>query len=317
MTATDPAGWPTRWRFIVNPTAAGGRAGRTWQEIQKTLAGAGLVGESILTRGPRDAVRLAAEAGAAGAAVMAVGGDGTFLEVASGLLQSGSPTPLLGLIPVGTGNDFARSLGIANLDGAISAVLERKSRCIDAIRIECQGENGPRTRHALSFAAVGISGELLKRTTPTVKRLFGPRLAYYVGLLRALWHYRAPRFRLRWDDGQREGGCLFAGVSNTERAGGGMRLAPGAQPDDGRLNVNLIDALGRWETCRQLRLLASGRHVEHPRVDYFPATELTIEADPPVEIAADGERVGWTPATFRVVPETLRVVAPPANQPKR
>lgn len=299
----------------MNPVAGLGRAGSVWSRLQPLLAGAGVSGETRLTREPGDAFRLAAESGAAGEAVVAVGGDGTFLEVASGLLQPGSPAPLLGLVPVGTGNDLARSLGMTGLDAAMSAFRDRRLRPIDAIRVECQGTNGPRTLHALSFAAVGISGEVLKRTTPTVKRLFGPRLAYYVGLLRALWGFRAPRLRLQWDGGSREGDYLFAGVSNTELTGGGMRLAPGALPDDGRLNVNLIDALGRWETCRQLRLLASGQHVGHPRVNYFAATGLSIHADLPVEVQADGEPVGWTPASFGVVPGALQVVAPSGRGP--
>lgn len=310
MPAPDPPAWPRQWRFIVNPAAGVGRVRKEWPRLQKALAQAGISGETVLTRMPEEAIRLAGEAATAGKGVVAVGGDGTVLEVATGLLQSGTPAPVLALLPLGTGNDFARSVGMSDVEVARAALRDRRSRRLDAIRVDCLGENGPRTLHALSFAAVGISGELLKRTTPAVKRLCGPRLAYYVGLVRAIWHYRAPRLRLRWDGGEREGEFLFAGVSNTELTGGGMRLAPGALPDDGRLNVNLIDALGRWETCHQLRLLAPGRHVGHPQVSYFATTGLSVHADPPVEVQADGERVGWTPATFRVAPGALQVAAP-------
>ncbi|MCP5520669.1 MAG: diacylglycerol kinase family lipid kinase [Verrucomicrobiales bacterium] len=310
MAANDPSDWPGRWRFIVNPVAGAGDCGRRWPGIRALLAGAGVVGDVVLTRHPGDAVPLAAAAAATGEGLVAVGGDGTFSEVASGLLQSGPSTSPLGLVPLGTGSDFARCLGIPRIEAAVEAFQGRCSRGVDVIRVECQGPNGPHTLHALSFAAAGISGELLKRTTPRVKRWFGRRLAYYVGLVRALWHHRAPWLRLQWDGGGQEGTYLFVGISNTEQAGGGMRLAPGAVPDDGQLNVTLVDALGRGETLRQLRLLSTGRHVEHPRVNYFPATELAIHTDSPVEVQADGDNVGWTPASFRVVPGALRVVVP-------
>ena len=87
-----------------------------------------------------------------------------------------------------------------------------------------------------------------------------------------------------------------------------MRLAPGARMDDGLLNVNLIEALGRWAAVKQLRRVCQGRHTDHPKVRYLTATELMVEGDIPLEVAADGELIGFTPARFAVQPKALKVV---------
>jgi diacylglycerol kinase (ATP) len=141
-----------------------------------------------------------------------------------------------------------------------------------------------------------------------VKRLFGHRLAYVVGLLRALMSYRAPRIRVSSGDQQWEDRFLFVCASNAETSGGGMRIAPGARVDDGLLNLNFIDAVGRLQAVRHLAQLFRGEHVTHPRVRYFPATELSIDADQPLAVALDGDLAGSTPARFTVKPGALKIV---------
>jgi YegS/Rv2252/BmrU family lipid kinase len=257
-----------------------------------------------------EAIRLATEVVSKHARIVAVGGDGTVREVATGILQTENADRALGIVPLGTGNDIARSLGILSPSDALNALVTGRTRRIDAIRIDCLVRGQPQPQLALSMASVGITGELLRRTTPTVKRVFGPRLAYYIGLLRALWHYHSSDLTLAWEDQSTQGRFLFVGASNTEYSGAAMRLAPGAHVNDGLLAVNLIDEVGRWEACRQLRRLAHGQHTEHPRVRYFPTSELSVEARPPISVEADGELVGTTPARFRVLPDALSVLAP-------
>jgi diacylglycerol kinase (ATP) len=89
-----------------------------------------------------------------------------------------------------------------------------------------------------------------------------------------------------------------------------MRIAPGARIDDGFLNVNLVGAVSRWQALKQLRQLSHGQHTSHPMVQYFPARSISIESDPPGEVAADGELIGLTPATFTVKPKALEVLVP-------
>jgi diacylglycerol kinase family enzyme len=187
------------------------------------------------------------------------------------------------------------------------AALAQPPHWMDAIRVNCVVDGRPKARLALGFAAVGITGDLLRQTTRPVKRLFGQRLAYYIGLVRAIWSYRPARMRVACDASVWEERFLFVCAGNCERAGGGMRISPGARSDDGRLNVNLISSMERWETLRQLYLLRRGRHTTHPKVRYLTASSVAIDTDPAIAVAADGDLIGWTPARFGVQPKALKV----------
>jgi diacylglycerol kinase (ATP) len=295
--------------FIVNPIAGAGQGRTRWRAFERRLGEQGIRGDHAITSAPGDALRLAAEAGPRCDVVVAVGGDGTVFEVCSGLLSTPDNKAALAIVPFGTGNDSAAAIGIRSEAEALEALRQGSLRQVDVIAMDCLIEGQLTRRHAFLFAAVGISGELLRQTTPAVKRLFGQKLAYPVGLLRALLSYRAPHLRVTCDERVAQGRFLFVGASNTERSGGGMRLAPGARIDDGLLNVNLIQAVGRWEAFLQVRRLCAGLHVTHPKVRYHTARRLEIEADPPLEVQADGDLVGHTPASFEVRPGALRVLA--------
>lgn len=293
--------------FIVNPAAGAGRGRARWEQFRRELERDGSKLEHVYTSRPGEAMQLARERAGSYDMLFAVGGDGTAFEVASGILASASPRPALGVVPVGTGNDISAALGIGGLAQAGEVFRAGRMSSIDVIRIECQVENQPAVRHSLLFAAVGIASESLRRTTPAVKRLFGERLAYPVGLFRALWSYPAPRLRVALDGQLEQKRFLLVCASNSECAGGGMKLAPGARMDDGCLNINLIEALGRWAAFKQLRRVCQGRHTNHPKARYLIASEVSVEADTSLEVAADGELIGYTPARFVVERRGLRV----------
>ena len=175
-------------------------------------------------------------------------------------------------------------------------------KALDVIRVRCHASKGPIIRYALLYAGVGIAIEVVKRTTPGVKRLFGQRLSYPAGALRAIWAYRAPLMRVTCDGKAREGRFLLVSASNAEISGGGMRLAPGARMDDGLLDVNMCEAVNRLAAVVLLGKICRGRHTSHPRLRYFPARTVAVDANPSIEAAADGELIGHTPAQFEVVP---------------
>src|SRR5262249_12302547 len=137
--------------------------------------------------------------------MVAVGGDGTAFEVASGILSSSASGPILGVLPLGTGNDFASSIGVGHARGALEALAKGRTRRVDTIRIDCFRQHRATSCHALLFAGVGIVGESLKRTTGLVKWAFGQRLAYPVGIIRALGSYRSPRMNVTLDQHGYEG----------------------------------------------------------------------------------------------------------------
>jgi YegS/Rv2252/BmrU family lipid kinase len=295
--------------FIVNPAAGSGRVRARWTAFERELRQAGMSCECRYTNAPGHAQQLAQAAAGEYEIVVAVGGDGACAEVASGLLTSQAHQTVMGVAPFGTGNDTPAVLGVNSESDSRRALQRKQIREIDAIRIHCTSAGKPITRHALLFGAVGIVSEGLKRTTPRVKRLFGQRLAYPAGILSALCKNAALPMRVKCDGREFENRFLLVSASNSEIAGGGMRLAPGALIDDGLLNVNVVEEVGRCEALRQLWRVRGGGSLNHPKARYFTARNLEIETEPPLDVAADGELVGFTPVRFEVRPKALRVLS--------
>jgi YegS/Rv2252/BmrU family lipid kinase len=294
--------------FIINPSAGGGRGLARWREFSKKLRVDGTSGDEVVTTRPGEAIEIARQAAGERDLVVAVGGDGTVFEVLSGLLHDGPAQPALAIVPLGTGNDAAVASGTGTLEKARRALRNGTTRAVDAIRIDCLVNGRPGRRHAMLFAAAGITSEALRRTTGAVKRLFGPRLAYPVGVFRAVWSYRAPVMKIGRDGRSEEGRYLLVAACNAERVGGGMRLAPGARTDDGMLNLNLVNSLGPWQAVWQIRRVGQGRHLDHPQVRYVPVRVVTIDAEPSIGVEADGDTIGETPARFEVMPGAVSLV---------
>jgi YegS/Rv2252/BmrU family lipid kinase len=301
---------PKRVGFIVNSAAGAGRGRERWEEFQRSRRQSSVQEKVLFTSQPGEAVRLAQGLATECEVVVAVGGDGVVFEVASGILLSGAEDTRMGIVPVGTGNDTALLCGIANVEQAQQVFGSGRTKTIDVIRIYCQGQGMLVTRYSLLYASVGIIGEVLKQVTPRVKRVFGRRLAYPVGALRAIWKYRAPHLHVTCDGQIWEKRFLLLCASNAELSGGGMRLAPGAKMDDGLLDVNLAETVSRRAAAVLIWRMSRGHRISHPKLRYFTARTVAVEADPPIEVQADGEIIGHTPAQFEVVPKTLQVLVP-------
>src|SRR2546426_1889626 len=296
--------------LIANPAAAVGSLARRWERRLVELEARKLKADHVITDYPGHAISLAREASRSYDVIAAVGGDGSVYEVASGILLAGEAKTALAVIPFGTGNDAAQLLGIRSLEDAVNALASGTTRTIDAIEVRCHDAGKEVTRYALLYAAVGFAGELLKCTTPMVKRLFGPRYCYSVGFFRALLGFRSPTTRVRCDDREFNGRMFLVSAGNAEIVGAGtMRLSPGAKVDDGQLNVNVIEDLGRLETARWFPKVLKGMHTTHPKVRYLAATSVTVECEVLMEVQMDGELYGHTPATFQVRPGAIRAIA--------
>ena len=298
--------------LIANP-ASGRRRGEQRLAVARTqLEALGHAVTAALTESAGHATRLAKSNAPDFEIVAALGGDGTVNEVANGLMAVElGERPALATLPVGTGNDVALTFGLAHFESAIDALANGGTRTLDVIRVQLMRDGEPVTRHALLFVAAGFAAEVIRKTGPRVKRLFGRRFSYSVGLFRALASFRAPEFSVKWDGGEKRGRMFQVCAGNTEfGAGGVMRISPGARPDDGLLNISLVGALGRLQIVRRFPSILSGRYVEDERVDYFTGKRLEIDAVPPAEIQADGDIIGTTPAAIELLPGALRLVTP-------
>jgi YegS/Rv2252/BmrU family lipid kinase len=296
---------------IVNPAAAGGRAGRALPRLADALRARGLRHRIACAADLQHARRLALDAAARDEIPVAFGGDGLVGALAGALRCSGAR---LGIIPAGRGNDLARVLGIpTGLAAAVEVLATGRVRTIDLGVASPCGRAGPlpdeQPRAFVGIASAGIDSEV-NRIANSSRMPLG-RAIYAYALLRALPSWRPARFALSLDGGavvQHTGYSVAAANSST--FGGGMRLAPQAQIDDGMLDVVLISHLPRLRYLRLAPTVMRGTHVRLPIVEVLRCRALKLSADLPFALYADGEQLCRLPATISVLPSALGVLCP-------
>ena len=292
---------------IVNPAAGRGRAARAWPALAAALAAEGVAVEVAPTRAAGEASALAARAAAGGPrTVLSVGGDGTLHEVLNGLLAAGRPARLA-VAPFGTGNDYAGFLGVPRAPRALAAMLARgRSRAVDVGRIEYTDGAARATRHFINVAGVGYDADVLERMARP-----GPRRPGYLAALAAgLIRYRAPRFAVRSPGATIEGRLFVALAMLGRSCGGGMRFAPGAEPDDGLLELVTVDHLAPLAALWRVPKIYTGAILADPAVRSRRCAELAIDAEPAARVEADGQLLGTTPVGIRLLPRAIEFVVP-------
>ncbi len=297
------------WTLIVNPVSGRGHGEAVARELRAAFDAAGVTAHFKHTRAPMHATVLAAEAVNKGCRhLAAVGGDGTVNEVVNGLMdQAAVPADqvMLATVPVGTGNDWARSLGCpkAPVD-AVRAMLHAPARRLDLGRLHYRTEQGPASRYFANLAGAGFDAFVLQRMGGRKSGTW----TYLATLLAGVRHYRAPNLRLSREAGVREGRAMVVFAAIGRYGGGGMQFAPGAALDDGRLDVIRIGAMSGWQVVKELRRLFDGSLLRSEHIEHWQADALAIDTDEPVGVEVDGEWVGVGPARAEVLPQALWVV---------
>ena len=276
---------PDRFYVILNPTAGRGAAARAWPGVRAVLEGAGARVELAETARHGHAVELAETAARAGwPAVVAVGGDGTVHEVANGLLRAsdgGATTAALGIVPVGSGNDFALLAGLPrDAAGAARAIVSGAERRVDVGRV---GD-----RWFTNGVGVGLDARVAVEANRN-RRLRGIGI-YLWALARVLGSFRPPVVRVEIDGGEvMERPMTLVTVGNGGRHGGGFWICPAAKIDDGLLDVCVCDGLGTLQILRFLPMTLRGTHVGASCVHMRTARRVRITSDTPLPVHADGE----------------------------
>ncbi|HVT60947.1 MAG TPA: diacylglycerol kinase family protein [Thermoanaerobaculia bacterium] len=286
-------------RFLLNPAAGRGAAAAHLHELRRFASrlGAGLV----VSRSGADVTEQARRAAADGVErLLVAGGDGTMHQAAQGLAGSECA---LGVVPLGTGNDLAGTLGVpAKTSEAVERALAGGVRRIDLARV---GETW-----CVGYAGVGFDSEVT-RFANQVRRLRGP-LVYVYAVLHTLATFKAPAIEVDYDGGRFTGRAMFVVAANLPRFGGGMRIAPAARIDDGLLDLVIVRELSRAALLAVFPKVYSGKHVGHPAVTLVRTRRARITLDRPMTMYGGGEPV--TPmaageaATVEVVPGALAVV---------
>ena len=289
---------PRRLTLVVNPHAGGGRTARTLPAVEQTLRAAGHDLRVTPTRSLSHAEELAAEAVADDRVVVAMGGDGIVGRVAGTVADGGG---LLGVVPGGRGNDFARYVGLPRSPTAACTTLsDGVERRLDLGRVDGVPFVG--------IASVGFDSDVQERSL--VSRLPLGQAVYLWASLATVASWRPASFTLRVDGVPARLRGWSVAACNSGVYGGGMRLAPDASTDDGEL-----DLVTTSETTR-LRFLAAfpkvfrGTHVGEASVTVRRARVVEVDADRPFRVFADGDPVGTLPCTISVQPGALRVLLP-------
>ena len=299
------------WLAIVNPASGRSRAGASWAQVADAFARAGVQVDVAYTSAPNEGEAIAKQAVQDGRRrLLAAGGDGSVNDIVNGIMTAGcTPHDLVTLapVPLGTGNDWARSLGIPRNPAGIAAIIAAEVTLlhdVGHIEFPAAGRDSVRGRWFINVAGAGYDSHVIQRLPQQVPS----PIAYLRGALTGLATYRAPVFRITADTGSLEERLLLAFVANGQYCGNRMHVAPDARLDDGLLEVVAIRNVGLFTVLAKVIKLYRGTLLDDRVVWHARGARVRIETDTTVAVEADGQVVGNTPAEISVLRGRLRVV---------
>jgi diacylglycerol kinase (ATP) len=290
-----------RLTVVLNPVAGRGTTLRRHEELERLLRDRfGEDWQIFRTVGRGDGVRLAKCALEQGSEIIAAaGGDGTVGEVLNGLVGSDAK---LAVLPLGTGNDLSRAIGIGlDLEKSIAAIAEGSPKAIDV------GRCGD--RWFVNVAGCGFDAAVAKRVNAGFKAFKG-RSAYVAAVLTTLATYKPYSLRIKVDGQEIDQDVMLCAIANANCYGGGMQVAPEADMQDGLFDVVVVGALSKLEFMRQFPKVFKGKHLGHPKVVVHRARTVEIESDDPLPILIDGDLFGTTPACITMEKAGVQIMHP-------
>ena len=291
-----------RITIVANPVA-GRRGAASLDAPAGALRQAGHDVDVCWSEGAEHCGELAARAAERGAeAVFAAGGDGTISQVMRGVLNTGAA---LGIIPYGTGNDFCLAAGISQ--DPLKAARQLAHGRIGRVDV---GWVGPDRRPFINIAGIGLDAAVAVLFERLRWPLAGNALGYVAGVVFTVSRTRPAHYRLRIDDAVIETDAWLVPVCNAISYARGMRIAPSARINDGKLDVCVVAGIGRATLLRHLPKVFTGAHVGHPAFRLYEAERVRVEADPPQPVMVDGDPYGQTPMEFGILPGALRMILP-------
>lgn len=301
------------WLIIANPAAGNGAALHLRDKIEAAFQKAGQTYEYRITEAPGHAGALAAEYISRGVRhILVAGGDGTVHEAVNGIMnQSEVPTHevSLGFLPLGTGCDWARTQGIPmNADHALRALFSGNTVLQDIGKVTYLDPEGrPASRYFNNVAGMAFDAFIVEQTLGDSKHGWRGKIFYLLGILSCLRRYQPQHVRVEGAGFQWEGRALVVNAGICRFSGGGMSLVPEALPDDGLLDITIIEDIGPWGVIKSIYRLYDGSIYRHPRAHHRRSPWLKVHAENEVLLECEGEWLGRVPAEFETVPGALRV----------
>jgi diacylglycerol kinase (ATP) len=306
---------PVEWYIIVNPAGGNGSVGRAWPSIRQRLSDAGFSFTEAMTKAPMHAMQLVEDAVHTGfRKIIAVGGDGTNHEVINGmLLQQIVPSAAITyvLLPVGTGNDWIRSVGIpSGLDAWIQMVQEGHRHQLSVGKIRYQGTQGEAIRYFINVAGLAYDGYIASKLDGS-SWWMRSRFIYLLMVFVYIFKYVLTKGEVSIDNTEIEDFFYTINIGIGRYSGGGMQLVPHANPKGDRFGVTLAGRLSKIGVLMATPYFYNGKVEEHPKVSTYSGEEVEVRSLDPKEellLEADGEPLGTTPAHFSLIPEALTVI---------
>lgn len=307
--------FPSKTAAIVNPHSDGGRTARRWPRLAALLEGRLGPVTTRFTKSPGSGIALARELLRGDYdLVIAAGGDGTINEVANGFFEHDQmirPQAALGILPLGTGGDFRRTLRIpADPFAAIKILAEGVPLAIDVGKVRFHANTGgTETRYFVNLVSFGMGGHVAARSRNVLRGL-GGRAAFLWATLITFLSYRGRSVELRLspDTGPLSFHVTNVAIGNGQFHGGGMRPCPTASLTDGMLEVTVIDYAGPLRLIGSLPKLYSGEVYSHPKVHHLRTGQLWADSSEETRVEIDGEALGTLPLAISLMPQQLRVV---------
>jgi diacylglycerol kinase (ATP) len=303
-----------KWLIIVNPNAGARKGAKDWPKISQYLNDADLSHICVLTEHRDHANRIVMEFIEKGYRNIAVvGGDGTMNEVVNGIFSQQFVPPsdiTLGMIPVGTGNDWSRMFGIPfEYKGAIDILKKGTTFLQDVGKIYYFKKEQPQVRYFMNIAGMGYDALVAKKANLQKEKGKGGPLSYFYFIFTGLFQYKFIDAVIEIDGHQVFKGEIFSmNVGICKYSGGGMMQVPFAIPDDGLLDITLIKKAPKWMVIRYANKLYDGTLVNLDFVNTYKGKNVRIRATGKLYLEADGESLGNSPFVYEILPRSLRIV---------
>ena len=310
-TSNIPAG---RWMIIVNPNAGVQKGVKEWPKIRRIIEKEGVDHDFILTEHKNHAIHLTRKSIEKGyRKITIVGGDGTLNEVLNGIfLQQACPVSdiTVGIIPIGTGNDWCRMFNIPfEYEGAVKLLKQQKTFIQDVGKVTYNKKDQIYDRYFMNVTGMGYDALVAKKTNLFKEKGRGGPLTYLWFVFASLFQYKFLDAVIEVDGNTEFKGEIFSmNVGICKYNGGGMMQVPNAIPDNGLMDLTLIVKAPKWMVVRHTSKLYDGTLVNLPIVKTFQGKTIRIRSTGKIYLEADGESLGHTPFTYEIIPKVLRVV---------
>jgi len=304
----------TSWIAIVNRAAGGGKTEKEWPRISQLLDKYQISFEPHFTNRRLHASIIARNKIKEGySKIIVVGGDGTMNEVINGVFAQGrihTTEVMLGMISVGTGNDWARMFNIPpDYEGAVKTIKEQKTFIQDAGLVSYRKNGKEWKRYFINIAGMGFGARVAERSNRMKDRGKSGPMLYFYNIFLSLLRYKAQKAEIEIDGTSYARNIFSMNVGIGKYNGGGMIPLPHAIADDGLYSITLIKKMGKLNILANIKRLYNGSITKHSRVETYMAESVQISGSTRLQVETDGETLGHSPMSFKIIPRSVRVIS--------